>query len=178
MEKPDFTKFYNQHRTPLMNYIMGRFNRSKEVAEELTNDVLMKAHKNYSNFNPQKGELFKWICSVAFQVTIDHIRTDKRKHFANVNDFVGENGETYLEPSNPVDALTEIERSELKTDIKGAFSKLSTNNRKVAILRFIDGFSYEDIAQILEIPLNTVCVTVKRSRAKLTEHLTPVLNVT
>lgn len=165
--KPNFEEFYKQYRVRVLTYIKSRFNRSQEEAEELVNDSLLKAYKNFDNFDSAKGNLLQWICSVAFQVTTDHIRTDHRKHFANADDYVTPDGKFFLDYEADDTASHNVDAYETLSAIQSALQRLSDNNRKVAELRFIEEKSYKEIAKILEMPVNRVCQIVARSRASL-----------
>lgn len=177
--KPTFEKFYNQYRIPLIAYIIGRFNRSQEVAEELANDILMKAYKNFDRekggFNPLKGKLFQWLCSVGFQVVTDYIRTDKRKYFVNINDYTETVEKHFFIERVATNAASDnLENEETMSTIKSAFKNLSENNRIVAIMRFQCDYGYNEIAEILDIPLNRVCQTVSRCKKLLRDELQPM----
>ena len=170
--KPTFDKFYNQFHTVVLTYIKGRFNRSQEDAEEITNDSLMKAYKNFDNYDADKGNLLRWVCSVAFQVATDHIRTDHRKHFGNLDDF---DNKHQLDVVSYHSADKIVDGEETMSAIRNALHTLSENNRVVAVLRFVNGKSYKEIAEILDIPMTNVCQIVARSRKQLTALLQPLV---
>jgi len=173
--KPNFNKFYEQYRTRVLTYLKFRFNLSQEEAEELVNDTLLKAYNNFDNFDANKGNLLQWVCSVGFQIATDHKRTDHRKHFANVDDYINDKGETFIEPETDTTASHNVDAHDTMSAIRSAMQRLSDNNRKVAELRFIEEKSYKEIAQILEMPVNHVCQIVARSRAKLQLMLQPLI---
>lgn len=173
--KPNFNEFYKQYRNGVLAYIKSRFNRSQEEAEELANDSLLKGYKNFDNYDENKGSLFRWLCSVAFQVATDHIRTDHRKHFSNVDDYLTDDGNSFIEPAYNETASHNVEAHDTMSAIQSAMQRLSDNNRRVAELRFIDELSYKEIAKIVNLPVNNVCQIVARSRAKLQALLQPIV---
>lgn len=159
---------YKKYYKSLVNYVMYNFTKTREDAEEICQDVFIRLLKTLST-NYDATKVMGWLKRLAYQVTIDHTKTNRAT--PHVEDYTNEDGDTYIEAVADSSATENIDRAELSVKIKDAFKRLSENNRKVATLRFIDGYSYEQIAEILEMPLNTVCVTVSRCKAKLRTYL-------
>jgi RNA polymerase sigma-70 factor (ECF subfamily) len=71
-------------------------------------------------------------------------------------------------------ALQEVEARELGSAIEQAIGKLRPEYRACIILRHIEDRPYEEIAQILDLPLGTVKTYIHRARAELKEILAPL----
>jgi RNA polymerase sigma-70 factor (ECF subfamily) len=78
--------------------------------------------------------------------------------------------------ANPVDS-TNAENKEEKEMIHKAIQKLNPKFRSVIILRLIRGYSTQETADILKIPLGTVLSRLTRAQKKLKEILSPILEV-
>ena len=67
-----------------------------------------------------------------------------------------------------------VEHKELGDQIERAVGKLRPEYRTVILLRHVEGYAYEEIAEVLDIPLGTVKTYLHRARGELREHLTHV----
>ncbi len=68
-------------------------------------------------------------------------------------------------------ALEQLSQAELQARVQAAIDKLSPMYRTVIILRYSQDLSYEEIARVLELPLNTVRTHLRRAKARLNELL-------
>lgn len=177
IEKLDFDSLYRKYKNLVMSYIRFNLTQPKEVAEELCNDTFIKAMQNIAYYDESKGKISTWLCSIAHRLTINNVRTDHRRMFGNVDDIQNEDGKSFIEPTDYRDASENVQNMELSEQIKNAMSRLTENQQKVAKLRFIDQCTYEEIAEILDMPVNRVGVIINRARAKMEELLTPVMKV-
>ena len=177
VENLDFDSLYRKYKNQVMYHIQFELSQSKEVAEELCNDTFIKAMENISYYDESKGKMITWLCRIAYRLTINNVRTDHRRMFGNVDDYQNEDGNTYIEPTDNRDASENVQNMELSEQIENAMSRLTKNQQRVVRLRFIDQCTYEEIAEILEIPVNRVGVIINRARAKMEELLTPIMKV-
>jgi RNA polymerase sigma-70 factor (ECF subfamily) len=67
-------------------------------------------------------------------------------------------------------------RHELEKDIQAAITRLSPKMRAITVLRYVEGLSYEEISESLEISLGTVKSRLSRAHGALDRELTPVLD--
>lgn len=125
-----------------------------EDAEEITQDVFMKIHNHLKDFRFQSS-LTTWVYRITVNSSLNHLKKDAYKK-RNVP-YVDEISAQAQEPS-----LAHREYQEKL--IKDMLAGLSPEQRAVIILRGIEGLSYEEIAQSLQIPINTVRSRIKRAR--------------
>ncbi|MFQ5599097.1 MAG: RNA polymerase sigma factor, partial [Candidatus Krumholzibacteriia bacterium] len=116
-------------------------------------------------FSPK---LFK----ITSNLCIDYIRK-QRMRFLSIDDPVeGGEGPIYRELMDPGQRPDQLsERSEVREAIRAAIDQLPHHYRVILILRHQEQFSYEEIAQTLEIPLGTVKARIHRAREGLKTHL-------
>ena len=112
------------------------------------------------------------LIEAAKNAIIDYIRADKRNRNTYVDSYVdSESGKFFFElPANDLtDTLTE--QNELSESLQIAFNSLKPKQLKIASMFFVDQFKFTEIAEICDIPLNTVKVTILRCREKLQSKL-------
>ena len=168
--KNDFIQLVDQHRDEFFRYTL-RTVWDTGVAEDVFASAVLAAWENFHKF--RKGTNFRaWMyriitnkCYVANRVTSrtpQNIDDIPESHFAGLDEERGYAG--LLE--NP-----EVLLEECGDEVFHAFRKLSTAQRTAILLRSAEKFSYQEIAEIMEIPVGTVMTHLSRGRAKLRKEL-------
>ena len=149
-------------------------------ASDIVQEIFLKVFRNIGGF---KGEaaLKTWIFRIAFSEILNRLRWWKRRHrFATVsldeqpNDF-GMPGRIIAASSpTPEQAL---QSKEEEGAIQQALGKLSREHRSIVVLRDIEGFSYNEIADVLGVSVGTVKSRLARARADLKKSLMRYLSV-
>jgi len=108
-------------------------------AEDITQDVFVKAWKSIQHYRWTGAPFVSWLIAIARNAIVDHYRARKNlRHFEPTDDA----------DAQPDPALSmELRMGSL--DLREAVMKLKGDKRKVIIMRFIDGFSHEEIAKAL-----------------------------
>ena len=147
--------------------------KDKFLAQDLTSDTFIKAYKNFNKYDAEKSGIATWLMMIANGVIIDNFRTDRfNKKVTLVGDFVNDNGKDSFEFVSIETTDKEIESEVLSSKINKAIHNLKPKYRKVAILFFIGEKKIKEIAETLDMPINTVKVTIHRVRAMLQKSLT------
>jgi len=125
-----------------------------EDAEEITQDVFMKIYHHLKDFKFQSS-LSTWVYRIMVNSALNYVKKEAQKK-RNVPYI----DELSSQPQEPSLANREYQEK-LVNELLGA---LNPDQRAVIVLRSIEGLSYEEIAQSLQIPLNTVRSRIKRAR--------------
>lgn len=125
-----------------------------EDAEEVTQDVFMKIHAHLKDFRFQSS-LSTWVYRITVNCALNQVRKERQKK-TNVP-YIDDISSSSEEPS-----LADKEHHEKL--VEGLLSALNPEQRAVIVLRSVEGLSYEEIAQSLQIPINTVRSRIKRAR--------------
>jgi RNA polymerase sigma-70 factor, ECF subfamily len=146
--------------------------RDREEARDLTQDAFIKAYKNLDRFRLESS-FYTWLYRIAMNVAIDHIRKmKKRKHEAFDEGIAARDGDGAIaaahDRGNPDKALG---RKQLSAQIFDALDKLSPDHRQVIVLREIEGLSYKEIAETMEIAEGTVMSRLFYARRMLRDVL-------
>src|SRR4029079_6263036 len=142
-----------------------------DAASDATQDAFVNAYKNIRSF---RGGSFKaWLLRIVTNTCYDQLRAKKRKPTASLDALL-------VDPDNPAPGLGEAreesphdhaERSELAYWIDQGLQTLPYDQRITLVLSDIDGFAYEEIAEVTSTNVGTVKSRLSRARAHLREYL-------
>ncbi|MCX7975124.1 MAG: RNA polymerase sigma factor [Candidatus Aminicenantes bacterium] len=142
-----------------------------EEAEDLTQEIFMKIFTSLPKYDGRKN-FTAWILVVAKNHLIDSYRQTKRK--IRPRDNFDVHLPANLTPDPEVEMIAEQERQLIWKGI----GKLSPDLRLAIILKEIQGKSYEEVAEILNIPVGTVKSRINRGKLQLAQILTQEVNQT
>jgi len=169
-----FEKIYNENYKNVLAYVNFRL-KNNVVAEEITNDVFLKANRLLSTYEESKAKASTWLMTIANCAIIDNFRCNKSgKYEVNVSDFSdAETGKEVFQfvGSRTNEANFEVENNELASALDIAFETLAPKLKEVANLFFKSEKKYEEIAEILDIPLGSVKAYINRARTALQSQL-------
>ena len=157
-----FSVLVGRYEEKMKRYARKFVRNSQDIDDEVQ-DVFMKIYVNIHSFDPSR-KFSSWLYRIAHNTFLNHIRSSKkdifRIDFDTVLPFLYSS-----ESPEKLYALKEIER-EVRTHMDG----LDQKYRDILILRFQEGLSYEEIADILRIPVSTVGVRISRALKKIKEN--------
>ncbi|HVF60669.1 MAG TPA: sigma-70 family RNA polymerase sigma factor [Thermoanaerobaculia bacterium] len=146
-----------------------RMTRNPEDAEDLVQETYLKAYRYYDKF--EEGTNFKaWLFKIMKNTFINNYR--KRQQSPAFSDFADieesfesqVNEDSVRQIRNPEEELLE---NVLDQDVQLALDRLPPDYRMVVVLADLEGFSYKEIADILEVPVGTVMSRLYRGRRLL-----------
>lgn len=166
---PDrYSQVIERYQGKLFAYLY-RLIGEKEEAEDLLQDVFIKAYKNLRSYDTNR-KFSSWIYRIAHNEAVNHIKRKSLKKFISLENVTSSKDK--LESSSPEDnAETAWIRKETSKEVEEAVNRLPMKYRQVLFLRFYSDKSYEEISEILGKPVNTVGTLIKRAKGKLSEEL-------
>lgn len=139
-----------------------------DVADDIGQEVFIRFHKSMSRFR-EDAALGTYLTRIAINLSINELNRRKRRSLF----FKSPEENNLIEPSRSPDA--EIIRNERQEIVQTAIQKLEPKFRSVVVLRLIEGYSTDETAKILNIPLGTVLSRLSRAQKKLKAKLVPLI---
>ncbi len=145
--------------------IMGNGDDAADVVQ----DSFVKA---YQRIGQLRGGSFKaWLLRIVTNTCYDRLRYRKRRPTVSLDEMMGDSPHSVhlrSEASGPEEAALRAEREEI---IQKGISMLPPDQRAVLVLSDVEGFSYREIAEIVQVPIGTVRSRLARARAKMRDYL-------
>lgn len=138
-----------------------RMIRSREDAEEVTQEVFIMVHRNLRNFKGQSS-LKTWIYRIAVNATLNYLKKERVVRTKTVE----YDEEVYAYPGKDEQTVRNTKEYNERV-INALLAELTPDQRACILLRNMDGLTYEEIAQALNIDMNAVRSRIKRARLKL-----------
>jgi RNA polymerase sigma-70 factor (ECF subfamily) len=163
--KKYFEQLVDKYATPIQRYI-ARVTGNWSDSEDLTQEVFFKAYKNIASFNVRL-KFSSWLYRIAHNESVNFIK----KHYRTRNVEFNDNLKNRLTEENK--ALEKIINDENAVAIKKAIVKLKMSDKEILELAFFEEKSYLEIADILEISVNSVGPKIKRAK----DNLKKIINI-
>jgi RNA polymerase sigma-70 factor (ECF subfamily) len=173
-DQADFERDALQYSRQLYSAAM-RMARNPADAEDLVQETYLKAYRAYHTF--QEGTNLKaWLYRILTNTYINKYRKESRR--PNEVDL-GDVEDLYLYRRLGSEDTAEVSRTTedrvldglVESDIKAAVEELPENYRLPVLLADLEGFSYKEIAEILDIPIGTVMSRLHRGRKAMQKRL-------
>ena len=142
--------------------------RNREDARELSQDAFVKAFKNLARFRLESS-FYTWLCRISMNVAIDHLRRQKLRRTEEFDEGIAsrESAGVISLAHHREDPGRNLERKRMRERILEEIEKLPDDQRQVLVLREIDGLSYKEISDVMDIPEGTVMSRLYYARKKL-----------
>ena len=146
--------------------------RNAEDARDLTQEAFVKAFRNLKSFRLESS-FYTWLYRIAMNLAIDHTRKQKRRETKEFDEQVGtRNSEGDLSEIHRAESPRKaLERKQLMAAINDALQKLPEEQRQIVVLREVQGLSYREISEVMDIPEGTVMSRLYYARKKLQKLL-------
>jgi RNA polymerase sigma-70 factor (ECF subfamily) len=141
---------------------------SSEDARDIAQEAFVQAFLKLKTFRGSSA-FYTWLYRIAYNLAMSHARRERKT--TSLDGVKAEWGSEPMDgqPAPDADAL----RQEQAEQVHAGLAALSVEYRQVLVLREIDGCRYEEIADILELPIGTVRSRLFRARLQLRDYLTP-----
>ena len=166
-----FGVLVERYKTRLFRFIQ-RFTSDPEDARDVTQEVFLKVYGALDSFDP-RYKFSTWLFRIAGNAAIDHLRKRRPKTVPlEIPDPESRSGVSAVEhESSGLDPYAELRNVERGRAISRAIADLPFEFRELITLRHFGGLSYEEIAQLKNMPLGTVKNKLFRARVVLKERL-------
>lgn len=148
---------------PIFNHLL-RLTKNSHDASDLLQETFIKVYSNRSQIDTTNN--FKnWIYKIATNVAYDFFRKKKRENLVSIDD------EALSETIAPELSYDRLESEITVIDLENSLREIQPHYKNVLLLYYREGFSYEELSVITELPLNTIKTHLRRARQELRELL-------
>ena len=172
-----FTLLVRRHQQPLINFI-ARYINDRDSAEDLAQETFVRIFKASPRYKPGQAHFKTWMYHIATNLCKNELRNRGRRNRYRVDNVVEGNGDSEridLIESAPADAAFQpevaLERKELHDAIQRAIAELPEQYRVPLVLRDLQGLSYDEISETLELRSGTTKSRINRARLMLKDKL-------
>ena len=176
-----FTLLVRRHQRPLVNFI-ARFINDKDSAEDLAQETFIRIFKASDRYKSEGAHFKTWMYHIASNLCKNELRNRGRRDRYRVdnvvnsgNDSDGDTAQVDLIANTPANSAFQpevaLERKELRNAIQKAITELPEQYRLPLVLRDIQGLSYNQISEVLELRNGTTKSRINRARLMLKEKL-------
>ena len=152
-------------------YLVRKMIFDAEEADDLTQEAFIKAFNNLKSFNFEFA-FSTWLFKIASNNCIDYLRKKRLKTYSMNTPVKQKDGETQQEyPDSNPNVEKRMIQEETSKQIKNAIASLPEKYQQAIIMRHTEEKSYEEISEILELPLGTVKARIFRARELLNKSL-------
>ncbi|MFC5280857.1 sigma-70 family RNA polymerase sigma factor [Arcanobacterium canis] len=166
---------FEKDAIPYLNQLYGgamRLTRNPHDAEDLVSETYAKAFSAFHQYQPGTN-LKAWLFRILNNTFISHYRKAQRRPTEVENEL--EDWQEYRAESHMSTGMKSAEMEAYENlpndEIRQAFEQLSQDRREAVYLADVEGFSYQEIADIMGTPIGTVMSRLSRGRKQLREIL-------
>jgi len=159
-----------RYRTPLYNFVY-RFVGDRETAEDVVQETFLRCLR-HSHQYPAIEQVSTWLYTIAGNLAKTELRRRKRWHWIPIGPSEDEERTSFYEPVDKERLPGEqTDSRQVKETVVEAIHRLPEEFREAVLLRDLNGFSYDEIAKIINCPVGTVKSRVNRGRLRLQKSL-------
>jgi RNA polymerase sigma-70 factor, ECF subfamily len=169
---PELVRRYQGRVTNLVSRILN----DRECADDLAQEVFVRVFVHRRNY--RRGSKFStWLFTIAANLAKNEIRRRvRRRNWFSLDALQEVLSDNTMQLADPGEGReSKMEREQLRDEVAKAIATVPDKYRLSLVLRDIEGLSYEEIAQVLNIPGGTVRSRINRARSMLKRKLQPLL---
>lgn len=150
--------------------------RNAEDAREVTQDAFMRVYRHLNDFEGQ-ASFSTWLYRIVFNLSIDLIRRRSPNKSVEIDDRMELEGAPHelLPYRGDRDPFVSLDRARIVDAVQKCLDQLPPYHRTIIVLREVEGLSYEEIAETMEVPKGTVMSRLFHARRKMQRLLHELL---
>ena len=151
--------------------VAGGILRNREDVEDISQQVFLKAYFSLKRFD-QRAAFTTWLYKITVNECWDLLRKKKVRPLVYESELTEEQAEMYTATEEKAEQTRDAsEQLETKQELEEWLSCLDERDREMLVLKEVQGFTVEEIAEMMEINGNTVKVRLFRARQRIAERV-------
>jgi RNA polymerase sigma-70 factor (ECF subfamily) len=169
-DRKAFEMIVRKYEQPLTSYL-GRVTGEREAALDFAQEVFLKAYCSLASYRPD-FKFSTWLFKIASNHLIDHWRKKKLPTISIDQPIDEDDGEVLPQVPDPGPSVVrKFELAEIRAKIERALKTVPDGLRELFVLRHVNEFSYEEIADIKGLPVGTVKNRVFQAKELLRKRM-------
>jgi RNA polymerase sigma-70 factor (ECF subfamily) len=162
-----FNELVRRYQRPIAAYVY-RMVGDYDAALDLTQEVFIKVYSSLARYRPE-FKFSTWIYKIAHNASVDHLRRNASREQAIISEVDGEEREMTV-MSRKLSPEQEYAVEERRAEIERVVRQLPSVYRELIILRHQHDLSYDEIAEVMSLPLGTVKNRLFRAREMMRQQ--------
>ena len=159
-----FVELVNRFKDKLTNFVFYLL-KDEELSEDIVQDTFIKLYGKKHYYKPV-AKFSTWIYTIARNLANTELRKKNRAKIMYLSNIKDDKSKYELQSKNQ-SLISKIENEYLIDELHSAIDRLPDNYKTAIILRDIQGLNYEEISNIVGVPLGTVKSRINRARLQL-----------
>ena len=155
-----FAEVYDRYSAAL-NGIVSRIITDEDAAQDVLQDTFVKIWKNIQQYDSSKGSFFTWMLNIARNTSIDSFRKLKKEGKSEIQN-----------PENSVSVFGTIEQNTNTIGLEKLVEKLSPEQQLMIRYVYFKGYTHQEVADELDLPLGTVKTRTRLAMRELRKWFT------
>lgn len=157
---------YDRYHRPIFSFAL-RMLGDREQAEELLQEVYLRAWRRATRFTDARGSLISWLLSITHNMAIDELRKQQRRPQKQHAEYPHELMVSLRDESISMDSHAIL--TERREAVRIAINELPPPQREVLELAYFNGLTQREISDLLDVPLGTIKTRMRLALRKLQE---------
>lgn len=136
------------------------------IAQDVVQEVFLSLWRDAGRFDPAKGSVSTYLLSMTHHRAVDAVRREESLRRHRTSDELLE-----LEASQQDDVEAQAEAAERRAQVRGALSQLPAPQREALLLAYFGGYTQQEVAALVGVPLGTVKTRMAAGMRKLKDAL-------
>jgi len=166
-----FEIIVGRHKNAIVSFLF-RFTGDFRTAEDLAQEAFLRVFKKIHDYD-SRAKFSTWLYTIASNLAKDEFKR-RARHPARSLDWKGGGDTTRDMPQAKADTTSSVpdarlEKDEVRLNVNKALDLLDANDREILVLKDVQGLSYDEISEILTLPMGTVKSRISRARTAFKE---------
>ena len=165
-DRPAFEMLYDA-MAPVVFGVARQVVRDRQMAEDISQEVMVDVWRQAPRFDPAKGRATSWIVTIAHRRAVDRVRSEQARTARE--DRVGRSSPS----ASTGDIGARVEEQAVKESLANGLALLTTAQREAISLAFYEGRTHQEVAHLLSIPLGTAKTRIRDGLIRLRDAVEP-----
>jgi len=159
----EFGKLMTRYESKLARFIRRITNFDQATVEDILQEAFIKIYQNLNGYNPSLS-FSAWAYRIVHNEAINHFR--KTSHYQIIPlETDDEDGADLIDIlTDKTDIPADLSKADKSKEVRLVLSMLSPKYREILVLKFLEELTYEEISDVLHIPMGTVATLIGRAK--------------